>query len=55
MKIVVITIALWQRCKTNVLQVVLFFFFQRFCLFMREAEREAETQAEKEAGSLWGA
>ena len=24
-------------------------------LFMRDAEREAETQAEGEAGSLWGA
>ena len=33
-----------------------FLFFKDFIyLFMRDAEREAETQAEGEAGSLWGA
>ena len=31
-------------------------FFKDFIyLFMRDTEREAETQAEGEAGSLWGA
>ena len=30
-------------------------FFIRFYLFMRDTEREAETQGEGEAGSLWGA
>ena len=32
-----------------------FFFFLRFYLFMRDTEREAETYAEGEAGSLQGA
>ena len=31
------------------------FFFLRFYLFMRDTEKEAETQAEKEAGSSRGA
>ena len=32
-----------------------FFFFKIFIyLFMRDTEKEAETQAEGEAGSLWG-
>ena len=30
------------------------FFFKIFYVFMRDPEREAETQAEGEAGSLWG-
>ena len=35
---------------------VLVLFFKDFIyLFMRDTEREAETQAEGEAGSLWGA
>ena len=34
----------------------LFFFFKDFIyLFMRDTQREAETQAEGEGGSLWGA
>ena len=33
-----------------------FLFFRDFIyLFMRDTQREAETQAEEEAGSLWGA
>ena len=31
------------------------FFWQRFYLFIHERHREAETQAEGEGGSLWGA
>ena len=31
------------------------FFFLRFYLFMRDREREAETQADGEAGSMQGA
>ena len=31
------------------------FFFLRFYLFMRDTQREAETQAEEEAGSMQGA
>ena len=30
-------------------------FLRCICLFMRDTGREAETQAEGEAGSLWGA
>ena len=38
------------------LKLVAFFFFLDFIyLFMRDTEREAETQAEGEAGSPWGA
>ena len=32
-----------------------FFFFLRFYLFIHERQREAETQAEGEAGSMQGA
>ena len=35
--------------------VSVFFFKDFIYLFMRDTEREAETQAEGEAGSLWGA
>ena len=31
------------------------FFKDFYYLFMRDTQREAETQAEGEAGSLWGA
>ena len=33
---------------------LLFFFFLRFYLFLRDTQRKAETQAEEEAGSLQG-
>ena len=36
-------------------EVVFFFFFKRSYLFMIDIEREAETQAEGEAGSMQGA
>ena len=34
---------------------LLLLFFKRFYLFIRDTEREAETQAEGEAGSVQGA
>ena len=37
------------------LSFAFFIFFKRFYLFMRDKEREAETQAEGEAGSMQGA
>ena len=36
-------------------KLVIFFFFLRFYLFMRDTEKETETQAEGEVGSLRGA
>ena len=45
----------WQQ-KNWARRIVVFFFFKDFIyLFMRDTEREAETQAEAEAGSLQGA
>ena len=32
-----------------------YYFFKRFYLSLRDTQREAETQVEGEAGSLWGA
>ena len=38
------------------LNTVFFFFFKVFIyLFLRDTQKEAETQAEGEAGSTWGA
>ena len=34
------------------IKITAFLFFKRFCLFMRDTERKAETQAEGEAGSM---
>ena len=47
----------WTKCLLEPLLSVLIFFFLRFLiyLFMRDTQREAETQAEKEAGSMQGA
>ena len=43
--------------KSNVLTFFFFFSFLKdfICLFMRDAEKETETQAEGEAGSKQGA
>ena len=35
--------------------LLIYLFLKRFCLFIHERQREAETQSEEEAGSVQGA
>ena len=45
-----------ERDTSKVLVVMVEFFLKDFIyLFMRDTQKEAETYAEGEAGSLWGA
>ena len=44
----------WSFTIVSFREKRIFNFFKIIYLFMRNTQREAETQAEGEAGSLWG-
>ena len=46
---------IWQELSGFSFCLFSFLKIKRFIFFMRETEREAETQAEREAGSMQGA